>query len=370
MKAPPGSIEVLVVDDSAVVRQVMTALLSTEPAFRVSTATDPVVAMVKMKRSRPRVILLDMEMPRMDGLTFLKRLMEFDPIPVVVCSGYAGPGTRLALRALEAGAVDIAVKPRVTLGGSVEDSGLMDIVRAAAEARVVAKRSRFHTGTFEISSGDKMLDRRTPSTLPAFRPRADVVVAIGASTGGTEALREVLRGLPPDGPAVVIVQHMPEGFTAAFAEHLDGVCPMQVREAQSGDLVRPGLALVAPGNRHMRVVGQGAHLVVELSSEPPVSRHRPSVDVLFSSVAQSLGPRAIGVIMTGMGADGAEGILEMKRAGATTIAQDEASCVVFGMPKEAIDLGGIDVVLPLSRIPPGILQRVAAMKPKASIRFT
>jgi two-component system, chemotaxis family, protein-glutamate methylesterase/glutaminase len=361
MKSPPSSIEVLVVDDSAVVRQLMTGLLSAEPAFRVSTAADPLVAMAKMKRGRPAVILLDLEMPRMDGLTFLKRTMEFDPVPVVVCSGFAGPGTRLALRALEAGAVDIAVKPRVTLGGTVDDHGLLDIVRAAAQARVVPRRSRFRTGTFEINpTPAKPLDRRTPSTLPAFRPRADLVVAIGASTGGTEALREVLRGMPAAGPAIVIVQHMPEGFTAAFAEHLDAVCPMIVREARHGDRVQPGLALVGPGNRHLRVVRRGPQLVVDLSSDPPVSRHRPSVDVLFRSVAQAVNAAAIGVIMTGMGADGAEGLLEMKRAGAATIAQDEATCIVFGMPKEAIDRGAVDVVLPLPRIASGILQRVGA----------
>jgi two-component system chemotaxis response regulator CheB len=357
----PDSIEVLVVDDSAVIRQVMVTLLSADPAFRVVTAADPLVAMARMKRSRPHVILLDLEMPRMDGITFLKRVMAADPVPVVVCSGFAEPGTRLALRALEAGAVEIALKPRVSLGGVVDDCGLLDIVRAAAQARVTARRSGTPVG------GVPLLRPETPRVRPApSKTRPDMVVAMGASTGGTEALREVLRAMPANGPAILIVQHMPAGFTTAFADHLDQVCAMDVREARSGDRVQPGLALVAPGDRHLRVIRRAADLIVELSDGPPVSRHRPSVDVLFRSVAETLGECAVGVIMTGMGADGAEGLLEMKRAGAATIAQDESTCVVFGMPKEAIDLGAVDAILPLPRIAWGTLQRcswVTATRP-------
>jgi two-component system chemotaxis response regulator CheB len=354
------TISVLVVDDSAVVRQLITGLLAVDPSFKVTTASDPVVAMAKMKQSRPQVIILDLEMPRMDGLTFLKRIMSIDPIPVVVCSGHAQPGTKRALRALEAGAVDIALKPRVSLGGTVEETTLVDVVRAAAQARIGPRRSASPT---LIGLGEAEPARRDLSGPHFIAPpsRAGVlkVVAMGASTGGTEALRDVLQAMPPDAPGIVVVQHMPEGFTAAFAEHLNSMCQIDIHEARHGDVVTPGHALIAPGNRHLRVVRRPGQLVVELSDDPPVSRHRPSVDVLFRSVAQAAGPHAVGVIMTGMGADGAQGMLEMKRAGAATIAQDEATCIVFGMPKEAIDLGAVDVVLPLRRIALGVLRRSA-----------
>jgi two-component system chemotaxis response regulator CheB len=351
-----ATLSVLVVDDSAVVRQVMTGLLASEPSFAVTTASDPVVAMAKMKQHRPHVILLDLEMPRMDGLTFLKRIMATDPLPVVVCSGFAEPGTKRALRALEAGAVDIAAKPRVSLAGTVDDGGLIDIIRAAAQARMGPRRSASRT---LIGLGPEALALREAKPAPlSGGPGSALVVALGASTGGTEALREVLQGMPPDAPGILVTQHMPQGFTAAFADHLDDVCKIEVREARDGDRIRPGLALIAPGNRHLRVVRRGSELVAELSDGPPVSRHRPSVDVLFRSVAQAAGPQAVGVLLTGMGADGAEGLLEMKRAGAATIAQDEATCIVFGMPKEAIDRGAVDVILPLRRIAWGILARV------------
>jgi two-component system chemotaxis response regulator CheB len=355
MKEPTPSLQVLVVDDSAVARQVMSSLLTAEPTFHVSTASDPLVAMTKMKRSRPDVILLDLEMPRMDGITFLKQIMTADPIPVVVCSGVAGPGTKLALRALEAGAVDIVLKPKVSLGGVVEDHGLADIVRAAAQARVTPRRG-FRPPTLAAVEPPRL----RPSSRPISSRAAEMVVAMGASTGGTEALRDVLRAMPPDAPGIVIVQHMPQGFTAAFAEHLNAICQIDVQEARGGDRVRAGLALVAPGNRHLRVVRRGLHLVVDVSEDAPVSRHRPSVDVLFDSVAQAAGAQALGVIMTGMGNDGAHGLLQMKRAGATTIAQDESTSIVFGMPKEAIDLGAVDLVLPLPRIAYAIIARTTA----------
>jgi two-component system chemotaxis response regulator CheB len=358
----PPVVEVLVVDDSAVVRQLMSGLLSPEAGFHVTTASDPVVAMAKMRRQRPHVILLDLEMPRMDGLTFLKQLMSTDPLPVVVCSGFAEPGTKIAMRALAAGAVDIVPKPRVSASGATEDNGLLDVVRAAAQARVRPQRPTGTTGQLRAYPTEPGVQRKraTLSGIPAaFRAASDTIVAIGASTGGTEALREILAAMPVDGPGIVVVQHMPAGFTAAFAEHLNGMCKIAVREAVPGDRVTPGCALIARGNRHLLLRRRGPELVVDLVDGPPICRHRPSVDVLFRSVAAVAGPRAVGVILTGMGADGAEGLLEMKRAGASTIAQDESTSVVFGMPKEAIDRGAVDVVLPLPKIAAGILQRVS-----------
>jgi two-component system chemotaxis response regulator CheB len=319
--------------------------------------------MAKMRRHRPHVILLDIEMPRMDGLTFLKQIMASDPVPVVVCSGFAGPGTALAMRALAAGAVDVLPKPRVSASGLADESGLLDVVRAAAQARVGPPRAPRTTtlpGIVPPTAPGRPPDgiaQRTTVT-GAHRVVSEAMIAIGASTGGTEALRDILRAIPPDAPGIVIVQHMPVGFTAAFAEHLNSACRIEVREASPGDRVMPGVALLARGDRHLVLQRRGFDLVVEFSYAPPVCRHRPSVDVLFRSVAEVVGRSAVGVILTGMGADGAEGLLEMRRAGAPTIAQDEATSVVFGMPKEAIDLGAVDVVLPLPRIAAGIMQRV------------
>jgi two-component system chemotaxis response regulator CheB len=359
-------IDVLVVDDSAIVRQLMSSLLVPAAGIRASTASDPLVAMAKMRRHRPHVILLDLEMPRMDGITFLKQIMATDPIPVVVCSGFAEPGTMLAMRALAAGAVDILPKPRLFASGALEDNGLLDVVRAAAQAKVGPPRvSRSTTlpGWMPPHARKRAPDpaaSRTGGTA-SHRLPSDIVVAIGASTGGTEALKEILRAMPYDAPGIVIVQHMPAGFTAAFAQHLADICKMEVREAVAGDRIVRGRALLARGDRHLRVQRRGFDLVAEVDDSPPVSRHRPSVDVLFRSVAEAVGARAVGVILTGMGADGAEGLLAMKRAGASTIAQDESTSVVFGMPKEAIDRGAVDVVLPLPRIAAGILQRVPAV---------
>jgi len=361
-----GPIDVLIVDDSAVVRQLMSALLGRLGGMHVHSASDPVVAMTKMRRHRPDVIVLDLEMPRMDGLTFLKQIMASDPIPVVVCSGFAEPGTMLAMRALAAGAVDVVPKPRLSASGLADDNGLIDVVRAAAQAKVGATRARranILPGWMPPPARRPPPDRVRPTTgvTGAYQLNSDVIVAIGASTGGTEALKEILRLMPYDGPGIVIVQHMPAGFTAAFAEHLADVCKMEVREAAHGDRVVRGRALLARGDRHLRVRRRHLELVVELDDGPPVCRHRPSVDVLFRSVAEAVGPRALGVILTGMGADGADGLLAMKKAGAGTIAQDESTSVVFGMPKEAIDRGAVDVVLPLPRIASGILQRVPAI---------
>jgi two-component system, chemotaxis family, protein-glutamate methylesterase/glutaminase len=359
MKSTPGEpIEVLVVDDSAVTRQLMTAILSKEADLRVTTASDPLVAMSRMRRTRPDVILLDLEMPRMDGLTFLKRLMASDPVPVVVCSGFAEPGTRRAMRALEAGAVDVALKPRVRADGTVEEGAvaLLESIRAAAQAKVRITVSRTTLTAIPIQPAPEHPRRPPPPPVEgAGRAADDWIVAMGASTGGTEALRDILRALPATAPGIVVVQHMPEGFTAAFAQRLDEMCAIEVREARHEDRVTPGLALIAPGNRHLRIARRGASYLVELDDGPPVCRHRPSVDVLFFSVAKAARERAAGIILTGMGSDGAEGLRAMRHAGAATFAQDEASCVVFGMPREAIVLGAARTVLPLSAMASAIV---------------
>lgn len=319
------ALHVLVVDDSAVVRQVMTALLGTE--MTVTTAADPLIAMMKMETRRPDVIVLDLEMPRMDGLTFLRKLMDETPLPVVVCSGLTESSSELTMRALQLGAVDVVLKPKVRMGEPLSDSAiaLIDTVRAAAEAKVGRARLR--------RSSDVVI------APPAGRVTSPVIV-IGASTGGTEVLKQLLDAMPADAPPIVIVQHMPERFTAAFARRLNETSAMSVREAASGDLVRAGTALIAPGDRHLSLVRQGSGSIgIALHDGPLVNRHRPSVDVLFSSAARTLGSAAIGVQMTGMGRDGAKGLLEMRKAGAMTMAQDEASSIVFGMPRAAIELG-------------------------------
>jgi two-component system chemotaxis response regulator CheB len=342
---------VLVVDDSAVVRQALGQILGAA-GILVTTAADPIIARDKMRRERPDAVVLDIEMPRMDGLTFLHQLMAEDPVPVVVCSGLAGRGTEVALQALEAGAVDIVEKPRLGVKGFLEESAgrLVEVVRAALQARVRARPPRARP------AGPAPAPRPAPVGIRLTTSR---VAVIGASTGGTEALRALLLALPPDGPGIAIVQHMPEVFTAQFARRLDRECRIEVKEAAPADRILPGRALLAPGNRHLAVRRSGAHYVADVFDAPPVSRHRPSVDVLFRSAAEAAGPNAAGVILTGMGDDGAAGLLEMRRAGAHTLAQDEASCVVFGMPKEAIALGAVVEVLPLDRIAQAVLRWAA-----------
>jgi two-component system chemotaxis response regulator CheB len=341
-----------VVDDSALVRQAMASVLTREPGLFVTVAADPLIAMDKMRRARPDVIVLDLEMPRMDGLTFLRRIMAEDPIPVVVCASLAERGTAAALRATEEGAVAVVAKPRIDVRGFLEDQSQMlaDTVRGAAEARLARRRSAVPL---------EALPPRSP--LPASG-RKPSLLALGASTGGTEALREVLEALPPDAPGVVVVQHMPPVFTRSFANRLDALCRIGVKEAEHGDALPPGLALVAPGDRHMRVVRRGSGFAVELSDGPLVSRHRPSVDVLFESVAAAVGSRAAGALLTGMGSDGASGLLAMRRAGALTLAQDEASCVVFGMPREAIALGAAERIVPLRHVAATLLAPLAARR--------
>jgi two-component system chemotaxis response regulator CheB len=353
---PSRTLNVLVVDDSAVVRQVMTAILSQQPNMSVTVAADPIIAREKMKRARPDVILLDLEMPRMDGLTFLREIMTAQPIPVVVCSALTGAGTDAALHALEEGAVEIITKPKLGVQDFLEESAtrLVDAIYAAAAARL-SRLGRSLPPAVLRKLKTEVSPR--PSRLTVT---SDKVIALGASTGGTEALRVFLEAMPSEAPGIVVVQHMPERFTAAFARRLNDMCRIVVKEAVSGDRVLEGQALIAPGDRHLLVHRTGGQLVAEVRGGPLVSRHRPSVDVLFQSVAQSAGPSAVGVIFTGMGDDGAAGLLEMKTAGAATIAQDEATSVVFGMPREAIERGAADEVLPLPRIAAAALQRAQA----------
>lgn len=351
-------IRVLVVDDSAVVRQVVTQTLSRDPNIEViGAALDPVFALEKMKTNWPDVIVLDLEMPRMDGLTFLRRIMAERPTPVVICSSLAEKGAQVALDALAAGAVSIITKPKVGLK-SFLDGAANDIIQAVKAAAHSRPNRRASAAVANLSpspslSADVILPAAHNASAPLGRT-TDRLVAIGTSTGGTQALEAVLTALPVDTPGVVVVQHMPEKFTAMFAQRLNSLCKIEVREARSGDRVLPGLALIAPGGKHMMVKRNGAQYVVDVVDGPLVNRHKPSVDVLFRSVAKCAGHNALGIIMTGMGDDGARGLKEMRDAGAHTLAEDESTCVVFGMPKEAIRLGGAAEVLPLTRMAEGI----------------
>ncbi|MGV1099547.1 protein-glutamate methylesterase/protein-glutamine glutaminase [Thiovibrio sp. JS02] len=347
-------IRVLIVDDSAVVRQTLTDTLQSDPQIEVmGAARDPYVAADLIAREVPDVIVLDVEMPRMDGITFLHRVMSQHPIPVVMCSTLTEKGAETTLKALEYGAVDIIQKPKLGTKQFLEESKIRicDAVKAAARVMVRRVAPASHHRVEKKLTADVMLP---PPPTKAMVQTTERVVAVGASTGGTEALRVFLEALPGDCSGIVIVQHMPEGFTKAFSERLNGLCRIRVKEAQDGDSVLRGQALIAPGNKHMMLKRSGARYFVEIKDGPLVCRHRPSVDVLFRSTARYAGKNAIGIIMTGMGDDGARGMLEMKQAGAHTIAQDESSCVVFGMPKEAIALGGVDKVLPLEKIAPQI----------------
>jgi two-component system chemotaxis response regulator CheB len=349
-------IRVLLVDDSAVVRQVVLALLEREPDIQViGAASDPLFAMDKMAKEWPDVIVLDVEMPRMDGITFLKKIMAERPTPVVICSTLTERGAETTLQALAAGAVDIITKPKVGLKGFLEQSSaeLVAAVRAAAQANVkqLVRNAAAITPVGAKLNADAILP---PSNGQAMAQTTERIVAIGTSTGGTQALELVLTALPRVSPGIVIVQHMPEKFTASFAARLNTLSQIEVREAKNNDRVIPGLALIAPGGKHMLLKRSGAYYHVEVVDGPLVNRHRPSVDVLFRSVAKFAGKNATGIIMTGMGDDGARGLKELHETGARTYAQDEASCVVFGMPKEAIKLGGVDRVIALDDIPRAI----------------
>ncbi len=365
-------IKVLIVDDSALVRQILTEILSRDPGIEVvGSATDPYAARDKIKRLNPDVLTLDVEMPRMDGLTFLSNLMRLRPMPVVMVSSLTESGASVTLQALELGAVDFVTKPKVDLAHTLDDYALeiREKVRIAARARVQERRS----APVPPMAAAPALSKASP-LIPQEKYSADVIlqnegqrrpfkttesiIAIGASTGGTEAIKEVLIRLPRDCPGVVITQHIPEAFSGPFARRMDSVSALSVCEARDGQQVVPGHAYIAPGDQHLMLVRDGARYVCRLSSGPPVNRHRPSVDVLFRSVAANAGLNAIGVILTGMGDDGAQGMKEIHQAGAPTIAQDEQTSVVWGMPGQAVKLGGVGKIMPLEAIPAQIMRYV------------
>jgi len=351
-------IKVMLVDDSAVVRQVNKETLERESDIEVIAAVaDPLYAIEKMKLNWPDVIVTDIEMPRMDGITFLKKIMAEHPTPFVVCSSLAEKGAATTMEALASGALSIITKPKLGVKQFLQESGddIVTAVRAAARANM----RRVHPGTIQPTvtqklTADAVLAAKAAGNV-AMAATTDKVIAIGTSTGGTQALEAVLTVLPATVAGIVIVQHMPEKFTAMFADRLNSLCKIEVREARDGDRVMPGRALIAPGGRHMMPKRSGAQYYVSVVDGPVVNRHKPSVDVLFRSVAQVAGRNALGIIMTGMGDDGARGMKEMHDAGAQTVAEDESTCVVFGMPKVAIDMGGVDKVTPLDKIPQEII---------------
>ena len=348
---------VIIVDDSAIVRQVLQAQLSRQPGIEVvATAADPFAAREKILELKPDCVVLDIEMPRMDGLTFLKKLMKFHPVPTIICSSITPKGCTLAVECLEAGAFEVVSKPGGNFSVGDVATRLAELIRAATHAPRMAITAGAATQTSTAPTAVNALTPAKPKVLPTtFRPGlSDRLIAIGTSTGGTEALREVLSALPVDIPPIVMVQHMPEGFTKAFADRLDRLCKIAVKEAEDGDALIPGRALLAPGNRHMRLMrdsaGAASKWIVRVADGPRVLRHKPSVEVLFESCAQYAGKNAMGIIMTGMGNDGATGLLSMRKAGALTVGQDEPSCVVYGMPREAALCGAVQVVSPLDKI--------------------
>jgi len=342
-----SEIKVLIVDDSAIVRQTISSILSKEKDIKIiGTASDPYFAVEKMKNEFPDVIILDIEMPRMDGLTFLSKIMSQHPVPVIICSTLTQEGSDSAFKAVSYGAVEIITKPKIGTKQFLEESSIMlvDAVRAASVAKVkpIINPDLLHDKTVKVNP-DVIIKKKKILT-----ETTDKVIVVGASTGGTEALKDFLCSFQSDIPGIVVVQHMPENFTRSFAERLDSICSINVKEAKNGDSVLRGQALIAPGNLHTLLKRSGAQYSVEVRDGPLVSRHRPSVNVLFESTAYHAGKNAVGVIMTGMGNDGAKGMKEMKEAGAYNLAQDEESCVVFGMPKEAIKIGAVDKIVPLS----------------------
>jgi two-component system, chemotaxis family, protein-glutamate methylesterase/glutaminase len=354
------TVNVLIVDDSAVVRQVLTEQLDGINGIKViGAARDPLFAQKLMEKEWPDVIVLDIEMPRMDGITSLRQLMKERPTPVIICSTLTEKGAEVTMQAMSAGAVDIIAKPKVGLKQFLEESRTLlgDAIKAASHARMEkvtsAARAAAPAAPSAKLTADAVVAERVHKPLASTTDR---VVAIGTSTGGTQALEYVLTRLPRTAPGIVVVQHMPGQFTAAFAARLNQLCEIEVREARNGDRVIAGLALIAPGTDHLLLRRSGAQYRVEVKGGPLVSRHRPSVDVLFRSVAQSAGPNAVGIIMTGMGDDGARGMRELHEAGALTVAQDELTCVVYGMPKEAVKLGGVDAIVGLPQIPGIIVQ--------------
>ncbi|BCB27562.1 chemotaxis response regulator protein-glutamate methylesterase 1 [Sulfurimicrobium lacus] len=357
-------IRVLVIDDSALIRSLMKEIINSQPDMEmVGAAPDPLVARELIKQLNPDVLTLDVEMPRMDGLNFLEKLMRLRPMPVVMVSSLTERGSDITFRALELGAVDFFNKPKMDISQGMQQYAeeITDKIRAAAKAKVRkgAAQSDFSAVTPRLSAD---------AVLPALSntiTSTEKLIIVGASTGGTEAIKEFLVKLPPDCPGILITQHMPEAFTLSFAQRLDSLCKISVKEAEQGDRVLPGHAYIAPGHSHLLLKRSGANYVCELNQGPPVNRHRPSVDVLFRSAANCAGKNVIGVILTGMGKDGAAGMLEMKRAGAYNFAQDEASCVVFGMPKEAIAAGGVDEVVPLQEMAPKVMKYLASLGSRA-----
>jgi two-component system chemotaxis response regulator CheB len=349
-----NNIKVLVVDDSAVVRKVFAEELSRERGIEVvGTAPDPYVARDKIVRLKPDVLTLDIEMPRMDGLTFLKKLMQYYPLPVIIVSSLTKKGSKMALEALSLGALEVIAKPSASYSVGDMSVQLADKIRAVARVQVGVRSG----------SGEDTNEPALAKPLPkALSTTTNKIIAIGASTGGTEALKTILRSMPPNAPGILVVQHMPAKFTTSFAERLDTLCEMNVKEAEDGDGVINGRVLLAPGNYHMLLKRSGARYFVQVKDGPMVHHQRPSVDVLFKSVADYAGENALGVILTGMGADGAAGLLKMRQGGARTIAQDEQSCVVFGMPKEAIKMGAAEAIIPLHGIAQKALQMVAAQE--------
>jgi two-component system chemotaxis response regulator CheB len=353
-----GKIKVLIVDDSAMIRKLLGEIVNAQPDMTcIGAAPDPIVAREMIRNLNPDVLTLDVEMPKMDGLSFLEKLMRLRPMPVLMVSTLTQQGSEMTLRALELGAVDFVAKPKLDIARGLE-AYAEDIT---AKIRIAARaRPRRSLPVAAISPSLKA-DAVLPHTI-ARVSSTEKLIAIGASTGGTEALKEVLSALPPDSPGVMIAQHMPEGFTRSFASRLDSICRIKVKEADDGERVLPGHAYIAPGHSHLLLKRSGANYVCELNQGPLVNRHRPSVDVLFRSVANSAGKNAVGVILTGMGKDGAQGLLEVRQAGAFTIAQDEATCVVFGMPREAIQIGAALEVAPLGDIVRQVLQALGSKR--------
>ncbi len=360
-----GKIKVLVIDDSALVRQILVEIMKEAPDIEVvGTASDPFVARERIKETNPDVLTLDVEMPRMDGLTFLSNLMRLRPMPVVMVSSLTERGAETTLKALELGAVDFVSKPKVDIAGTLAafSDEILGKIRAAAGARVIAR-----AGGVSVVPPKHSADAILPAAAGSARTAAknllrttDRIIAVGASTGGTEAIREFLMGMPADSPAIVIAQHIPAAFSAPFTRRMDSLCAMSVCEPADGQQIMPGHVYIAPGGKHLLVERDGARYLCRISDGPPVNRHIPSVDVLFRSVAQKVGPNAVGVILTGMGDDGARGLKEMRDAGAPTIAQDEASSVVWGMPGAAVKLGAVAEMLPLNKVA-GAVMRLAEM---------